>query len=361
MISRRASGARAISLQNDEVPMKISECRWRLAGWFVITTGFIVVSIQAAGPPDPWILLQGLHSARMQVPPSSLKLQITHADPLVTNVLVTTVDFDGERRGFTHLTPSGTNSDWQSIFDGTRVITYYQPINQVSYRRLENQDGAKLFDPRVLGLVSVYAWKESLDSRFPAPERGWTAEIIGREEINGRPAWHLLAKLESKNVQMDFWIDETKGFRLYRYDLNGVQTISHYDNPAYPWLPNLVVSKIYRHRPPAPDEVPPKTRTVEILEARANLKFSKDRWTLAGMTLKPGADIVDHQLQRSVGHWDGTRVLPVQPDGYVKPAGKFTGLFLMLIMSALFLPILFSRRGDKATAVGGSGAGTGQP
>ncbi|HEY0551721.1 MAG TPA: hypothetical protein VGF13_19100, partial [Verrucomicrobiae bacterium] len=334
--------------------MKISECRCRLAWWFVITAGCMVgvVSIQAADPPDPWILLQGLHSARMQVPPSSLKLQMTYADPLVTNVFVTTVDFDGERRGFHDLNSSMADPGWQSLFDGTRVTTYNQNVNQVSYRTLETQNGARLFDPRVLGLVSVYAWKESLDSRFPTQDLGWTAEIIGREEINGRPAWHLLAKM--KNVEMDFWIDETKGFRLYRYDLNGVQTISHYDNPAYPWLPNLVVSKIYRHRQPSPDEVAPKTRTVEVLEARSNVKFPKNRWSLAAMTLKPGADIVDQGLQRSVGRWNGKRVLPVQGDVEAPPPRNLTGFFLTLIAVVMCGPVLFYFRSGKGPKVEGS-------
>jgi len=340
--------------------MKIFGCRGRLAGWFVITAGFIVgmISIRAADPPDPWILLQGLHSTRMQIPPSSLKLQITYTDPLVTNVLITTVDFDGERRGFTHLNPSRTNASWQSIFDGTRVITYDEPVNQVSYRTLVDQNGAKLFDPRVLGLVSVYAWEETLDSRFPTEALGWTAEIIGREEITGRPAWHLLAKI--KDVEVDFWIDETTGFRLYRYDFNGVQTISHYDNRAYPWLPNLVVSKTYQHLHPPPDEVAQETRTVEILEARSDVKFPKSRWTLAAMTLKPKADIVDQQLQRSVGLWDGKRVLPVQPDDYVAPPPKLTGVFVILIVAALCAPMLFWRRG-KPTPFEGDGAEAEQP
>jgi hypothetical protein len=88
-----------------------------------------------------------------------------------------------------------------------------------------------------------------------------------------------------------------------------------------------------------------------VLEARSNVKFPKDRWTLAAMTIKPGTDIVDHGLQRSVGRWDGKRVLPVQGD--VKPPPKFTAGFLIMISVALCAPFLFLLRRGKPTAEAG--------
>ncbi len=68
------------------------------------------------------------------------------------------------------------------------------------------------------------------------------------------------------------------------------------------------------------------------------------------MTLRPGADIVDHQLQSSVGRWDGTRVRPVEPDDYKAPPANLTGIFVILIAAALFAPMLFARRRKGAGA-----------
>jgi hypothetical protein len=174
---------------------------------------------------------------------------------------------------------------------------------------------------------------------------GGEYRLIGREEVDGRPAWHVRFTF-GEGERIDFWIDERNGFRVYRVDRNAVQTVSYYENESYPWLPNRVVSRAYRQWQPRDDEAPRYTTKVLILRATPNVKFAKDRWTLAGMQPKAGTDVIDVSVSRSIGHWNGKRLVR-------SPGDPHTGIGIWAYVLLVFLvlaPAFYFWRSKKAGA-----------
>jgi hypothetical protein len=297
----------------------------------------------AENAPDPIVLLQGVLSGRSQIPASSLVIRQIYRDSLVTNEYVGRVDFDGDRRAFVYPGPQENGAEYRTLFDGERGFCYNESIKRVEIRSLAAQTAMLLFDPRVLGISTYNNWSDSLASTTLSICPNCKYELIGREKLEGCLAWHIQVRFEN-GMTSDYWIDETKGFRVYRKDLYYVQTYSYYENDNYPWLPSRVVSKQYDQ-----SNALQREWITEVLDAKSNVIFPKDRWTLVGIGLKQGTDIVDHNLNRSVGVWSGSVVTP-SPDlapPPTKPTRKWT--YVMLFTFSI-LPIgifCFLRQRDR--------------
>lgn len=289
--------------------------------------------------PDPLLLLQGVQSSREQIPPSRLKIKYAYCDSLITNTIVVYVDFDGILRSFKHVRPNNELiSDWCTVFDGSKAITYEKRINQVSYRSIMSPASQlMLFDPRLLGLINAYAWNESLDVAVPCSVTNANYELIGREQVDGKEAWHVRFST-TKYLQIDYWIDDKRDFRVYRRDWNGVQTRSYYENEKYPRLPSRIVSKAYTHLKPIDKEKPTYEKDLQILEASAFIRFKEDRWNLAKMNIEPGADVVDYRLSRSIGTWNGNRIVS-ESDGSRSPLGLWSYgiVFALFVVPGIYL------------------------
>jgi len=280
---------------------------------------------RAQNAPDPFTLLQGLESIRLQIPPSSLKIKFSYRDHLVTNETIMSVDFDGNFRGFNAVSPVEDHGNYQTAFDGERAICYEESMREVTYRSIADQRPLRLFDPRVIGISSYYNWVDSTENTLPYRFNPSKIELIGRENVGNLPAWHVRLTLivPEGNAIWDYWVDDTREFRLYRADYNGVQSYSYYEDDSYPWLPRRVVSKEYRYSPDGAPTIRAE-RGLEILEAKANVTLPKSRWTLAGMSIKPGTDVSDGVLQRRIGTWDGKRLVPPGSSRTYKPPGRWT-------------------------------------
>lgn len=294
-------------------------------------TGFSVHFACGQNTPDPKLLLQGAESVRLQIPPSSLKLKITYSDLVTTNSKVVVADFDGGIRGFDYRVEGATSDAWSAVFDGSRAITYEERLKQVAYRSLaSDQNELVLFDLRLLGIISAYAWDETLQVAFPWRTESAKFELVGREQVGGRSAWHVRYRF-GQDIATDLWIDDANGFRVYQKNFNAVQIFSYYENNNYSWLPSRVVSKAYSHLIPLENEIPRYTKEVEVLEARTN-NFPKSRWTLAGMKLSPGTDVIDLKLSRSIGRWNG-KLMVAESDAHQQTR---LGAWAYVLMAILF-------------------------
>ncbi|MBU6427361.1 hypothetical protein KGQ27_03995 [Patescibacteria group bacterium] len=257
-----------------------------------------------------------------------------------TNVAIAVVDFDGSLRAFncaTNVSPRGTNLPWCTLFDGKDAIVYGYSPGFAEYCNLNHADvGLMLFDPRLLGLTYAYAAAQTLESVLPDRSSPGRLELVGAEELDGRPTWHVRYHYPppyQHTLPEEYWVDEA--FRVYRQECNGATTLSSYANERYPWLPSRVVS-YYRVAPDAPkDEV-----DVEILSAEANVKFPKARWGPAGMMLKPGTTVLDREASRILGTWNGKRLVATGPQ-------KAPGWSYILVLLMLSLPAIFAWRAKK--------------
>jgi len=310
--------------------------------------------LQGQSFPNPVSLLQGVESARLQIPPSSLTVKFIFKDSLVTNESLVTVDFDGNLRGFTAVSQRADDAQYQTVFDGEKAICYDEGLHQVSYRSLGDQTSMKLFDPRAIGLSAYNGWVDSVENNLPYDIKPNKIELIGREDVENRLAWHvrLINVASFGNIVRDFWIDDTRGFRVYRVDFNGVETYSYYESDSYPWLPSRVIVREFRSASDG-TKVLVAERGLEILEAKSNVKLPKVRWTVASMSIKPGADVVDFALQRKIGIWDGKRIVANTPDFPLQTerrSGPWTIIVCMLLVLTPLVIFVASRKPAKALA-----------
>ena len=311
-----------------------------ILGLSVFVFGFSLASAQIKNDPDPTALLRGVESARLRIPPSTLKLRYICREFLGTNTTEMVVDFDGELRGFACEVLGQGKETYRTVFDGSRATVYSSLPSRFELRDIGNANHMKLFDPRLLGLSPYYQWTETPESTI------WykhvdKVELVGKEQVGEQAAWHIRA---TKNLPLgpfatDYWIDDKNGFRVYRRDINGVQIFSYYGNPDYPWLPSQVVAKDFASA--HANTIKGETE-VQVLDARANVVFPESRWTMAGMGITGNAEVVDNSLMRRIGDWNGSAYIPAVPD-IPAPEKRHIGIGNSIVIGvmAVSLVVLF--------------------
>lgn len=269
-------------------------------------------------PPDPAALLEGVESARLQIPPSSLRLKWFYRDSLVTNETLLSVDFDGDLRGF-KATSTSVPTEYKTLFDGEKAICYDEKRGEVEFRTLMDQTSDFLFDPRMLGLTAYNAWMDGFGNCIPLEVKPNRVEVVGHELVGGLAAWHVRLRntMPYGDMVRDYWVDDKRGFRVYRMDWNGVQMYSYYDSPSYPWLPSRVVNKEYRHTGTGGSNLVVEHGFM-LLDGKAHVRFPRTRWTLAGMAIKRGVQVADFNSMRVLGFWNGAAIVPELP----RPAAR---------------------------------------
>lgn len=307
----------------------------------------------SSATPDPKLVLQGVESLRLQIPPARLKLRYTYKNALVTNQSILDVDFAGERHAFS-FRPQPPAKGWQAVFDGTKVITYGEGQRAVDLRNRDQEEGVTLFDPRTLGLSTGYNWLDDVESCIPLR---WAvrAELIGRERIGDHLAWHVrlvmpfpgnIPQATAPIPPYDYWIDSDNSFRVYRTDNNGEQSLSFYKDIGSPWLPTRVTTTMAKNYKLLGTEI----REWEIIDAKWSMTFPASRWELASLGLKPQTDVIDDRIQRRVGFWNGTRYVPLHPE--LEQRSPRAKLVTWLVCLALILipPLIMWWRRSRAAS-----------
>jgi len=255
--------------------------------------------LPADSRPDPVVLLQGVESSRLQIPASSLEIRYAYRSPTIAAEGAYSVDFDGDRRRFVAKSESGLKHG--VVYDGTKAIVYNGILHQAEVRALSNPDTGLFFDPRLLGINSGFFWDYSIESCLPYRNAAKVG-LIGQELVGDKPAWHVrlsfVEKPSLKDYLIDIWIDASNGFRVYRYDQNGLQMYSTFENNEYPWLPSRVVVKEYNNK----GDVVTQTEC-EILHAKANVAIPPATWTLAGLQIPDGTPVLDLVNMKTKGFW----------------------------------------------------------
>jgi len=317
--------------------------------WFYFLAVAILEICCCQADPDPKALIQGVESTREQIPPSCLLIRAVYRDSYVSNRAELWVMFDRDRRYFTR-TNSGPevrmlwNSSEVLRFDGNKYVVI---------RNLDTGTADYLFDPRVLGIVTSYSWGATIANCLPYRD-ALRIELIGREQVDGKSAWHVRLFSVFRS-QVDLWIDEKNGFRVYRYDekMEGAGERSmrcFYENGAYQWLPSRIEgdarnaegTTLYR-------------REITMLQATANVKIPEATWTLSGLRLPLSAQVVDVRT-KSMGWWDGQRVSSglKQTKPHPPPIGGPRGLILVVlaVLAAAPLAMLYRTRSMRRRGAG---------
>jgi hypothetical protein len=324
--------SRPITLSTSVIRFLISE---------VLLAAVMVYTCTAATTPDPIALLQGVEAARLQIPPSHLRIRYTYKNQLVTNTREFEVDFDGDRHLF--VTDPKTGSDDRTVFDGSVVYAFEGDNKNVDIRNLTNPNLALLFDPRLLGLNPCYFWHYRIETVLPYRRPSAKVELVGRESVGDKEAWHVRVSVNpSKGYVADIWIDDRTGFPVYRYDMSRVETLSFYENKNYPWLPSRVEGRVYDSKHELIKEY-----DCSILDGKANVKLPDGTWSLGGLHLPTGTSVQDLRISKRLGYWNGTGISP-SPDDLPTPSpARYWVVLVVLTIIApgvLLLRLIYRRQ-----------------
>ncbi len=182
------------------------------------------------------------------------------------------------------------------VSDGTTVYDHYQSSRQganVSIRAVTNGIGSYIFDPRGLGLSLFLRLQFSPDDTFP--RKG--AELVGEEELDGAVTYHIHINGDG----IDYWLDKAHPERLLqlKYGQDVVKSKYNEANLADP-IPDEVDTVAFRNG------VMTDESHLVCTSKSYNTPMDAESFTLAGMGLAVGTDVVDYRTSRNIGYWTGS-------------------------------------------------------
>ena len=316
---------------------------WRAVIVLSVIAIEIVRSECCAQSPEPITLIQGVEMARSQIPPSRLHFHIVFRDPLRKSEKDYVMEFDGDRRRSAALTPP----DVRLFYDSSQACRYVASLNQAAFSGIDDSTADALFDPRTLGLNSGLTWAGGVSGELPYKQG--RVQMIGREQVRGINTWHVQIKMEhSTKYQIDLWIGDTERFPVYRYDMTfdteRRSIMSFYENQAYPWLPSKVDTSSFNT-----DGTVRYGLVATLTKAEANVAFTEANWTLAGLNLPIGTQVMDRRTKLTIGYWNGTNVTPFEvwvasqlakPDVATRPRHSQGIVFIILFATVAVFPVL---------------------
>ncbi len=253
-----------------------------------------IVQGSAATDPNPTNLLIGVVTARLQVPPSTVRIRYRFWNSALAGDRSYMVDFDGEKRRFVAESPSRE----RSVYDGARVITYNPAITgSAEIRDIGRKSPSTLCDPRLLGLNPHSFWHVTIQHILPY-EQASKIELLRQETISGTRTWLVHVTWGNPVVNgVGLWVDDK--FRVHRFRYNTTDTSCFYEDKSYPWLPSRVLTKNLRG-----DKVV-SVAEYSLSNGRANVHLAPNTWTIDALSLPLGTEVNDLRVHRCLGYWNG--------------------------------------------------------
>ncbi|MBL9128496.1 MAG: sigma-70 family RNA polymerase sigma factor, partial [Verrucomicrobiales bacterium] len=288
--------------------------------------------------PNPRELLQAVAAARLAIPSGTLRVDADTENAREgrrwTNRSSMDVVFEGDRRRFESrgieyayryspdeaeqdrirreadalpqeaAVAAGLLDDFEarlvSIHDGTTLMKYRENDGKASRATLEDPSKGSAdynFDPRTLGLSTVVSPRSSVEGCLLL-EKAKELRLIGREYLDGAPTWHVRA-LTPFGDAIDFWVDATNPVRVPKVATRGREAVSTFD-PAAPGDP--IPRTVVMTENPSRFEYRGRLRVSDV---RYGVPVDPKTFTLAGLSMAVGTDVVDVRLHRRIGYWTG--------------------------------------------------------
>jgi peroxiredoxin len=191
-----------------------------------------------------------------------------------------------------------------TAYDGTLLLDYWETDGRPERAKIDLpvNGGTTAFDPRCLGIEASPITQDTLEGCLPYTD-GRTIQFVGEEFVKGSSTWHV--RIRRGWADADFWLETANPVHVLRYTFNGSEVVSYYDdsNPKDP-LPVEVV-EMFLHGTTGTQTAFSSTRIIRR-NARFNISIDPASWTLAGLGMKIGTDVVDYRIHRSIGYWTGS-------------------------------------------------------
>ncbi|MGH7952631.1 MAG: sigma-70 family RNA polymerase sigma factor [Limisphaerales bacterium] len=308
-----------------------------------------VTEKNSSAQPDPVALLKKVAAAREKIKSGEMEFIVARHDykwNIRTNYALLKVAFDGEKRRFEQLQRESAyvsmnpetnklvdakrvelggdddalaqmglikffDAHYRTIYDGKIITQFDPPISQTKILDPKGGISQYLFDPRTFGLSAWFFIEDTVDSCLTY-QAAKSVLLIGRETIGGIACWHIQTREpmivdSTRNLsnvwKYDFWIDIAHPQRVIKVEdpNRGGIIISRYDdqNPNDPLPVEIDVTQHF-----GGDPRPWETRIIRK-NARYNVPIESKAFTLAGLGMPVGTDIVDYRISRSIGYWNG--------------------------------------------------------
>jgi RNA polymerase sigma factor (sigma-70 family) len=327
----------------------------------------------ATTEPDALNLLRGVARARNAIRSGQMEFDAAYYDPARgvkgTNFVKIKASFDGIRRRFEefdreysyvgeanedtnlqaqadkmpygHAVEAGLLKPFQShrvkSYDGTRVLVYEEDEGQLFQTQVENpgEAGPYVFDPRCLGISPWGFVSDTIESCL-AYDHADSVALVGEESVEGVSCWHV--RVRRNSMDSDFWLEKAHPARVLKHTFNGSVVVGKYDdaNPGDP-IPVEVMESL-PHGTSGGGTAVSVTR-LSRHNTQYNVSLDPASWTLAGLGMKIGTPVADHQLMRRIGYWNGTGLSDLPPGKSEQPQPATDRASLMtLIETEPFLP-----------------------
>jgi len=191
-----------------------------------------------------------------------------------------------------------------TAYDGTLLLDYWENDGRPVQGKIDDparSSGTYLFDPRCLGLEVSPGVLDTVESCLRCDAPG-SVELVGEELVEAKTTWHVRCR---GGLDTDFWLDEAAPTQVIKYACNGSVVISLYDetNPRDP-LP-IEVKAMVLHGTTGNQTSFTQTR-LRRRSARVNIPVDPSAWTLSGLGMPSGTDVIDYRIGRSLGYWNGS-------------------------------------------------------
>jgi RNA polymerase sigma factor (sigma-70 family) len=203
----------------------------------------------------------------------------------------------------------GFEAHYFTAYDGAALLTYRETDGKSAGAVIDDSNKGSsqfIFDPRCLGLSGLLSVGSTIKNCLGYAEAK-AIKLVGRELVAGVPAWHV--EVRSKyDAALNFWIDVAHPDRVLKHASARDVVLSKYDDAS-----------------PIPTEVTTmhsdsSSRRLIRSNAQFNVPVDPASWTLAGLGMAVGTDIVDVRIHRSIGYWTGTGLSEDPPPNTGKTA-----------------------------------------
>jgi peroxiredoxin len=188
-------------------------------------------------------------------------------------------------------------------YDGAALLNYWETDGKPESATIDDPVKGSawyVFDPRCLGLSPTLMPATTIEDCL-GHRNAESVQLVGSESVEKIATWHVRVLFKS-HISSDFWIDVGPLSRVIKNTWNGDEVISRFD-PAQPGdvIPTEVLwiefSGMNRERS--------ETRFVRR-RARFNVPVDPASWTLAGLNMPVGTEVIDIRIHRRIGYWNGS-------------------------------------------------------
>jgi len=183
-------------------------------------------------------------------------------------------------------------------YDGSVLLNYWETDGKPNGTTIDDPGkgtGEFIFDPRCLGLRTSMSVNRTVENCLGYREAK-SLNLIGQELVEGVPAWHV--HVQSKyDEPLDFWIEVAHPDRLLKQANGRDVVVSKYEDASS--IPMEVTTMDFRNGSPS----------FGMRFIRSNSRFDvpvdPSSFTLAGLGMPVGTEVIDNRIHRRIGYWTG--------------------------------------------------------